>query len=119
MTDKNKNIVLVISFAILLLCSYFFSIQKTFDLKKRVQHLTKEKEFIPYDKSLDNKKYILVSNEGGEYEVTRSLLRNAKTITNMIEDCSDDNPIYLPLMSNDELELMIEFFSHIACLNLN
>ena len=42
MTDKQKNIALVIGFVFLLMISYVFSIQKTFDLKSRVKALKKE-----------------------------------------------------------------------------
>ena len=46
MTDKQKNIALVIGFVFLLMISYVFSIQKTFDLKSRVKALKKEKELV-------------------------------------------------------------------------
>lgn len=46
MTDKQQNIVLVIGFVVLLIISYVFSIQKTFDLKSRLTTLKKEKEML-------------------------------------------------------------------------
>ena len=46
MTDKQKNIGLVVGFLLLLIISYVFSIQKTLELKSRVYDLTKEKELV-------------------------------------------------------------------------
>ncbi len=46
MTDKQKNIGLVIGFLVLLIISYVFSIQKTIDLKTRLIALNKEKELL-------------------------------------------------------------------------
>lgn len=46
MTDKQKNIALVVGFVLLLIISYMFSIQKTMDLKSRLKVLNKEKELL-------------------------------------------------------------------------
>lgn len=46
MKDKQKNIALVVGFLLLLIISYLFSIQKTFDLKSRLTSLQKEKELV-------------------------------------------------------------------------
>lgn len=46
MTDKQKNIGLVVGFIVLLVISYVFSIQKTIDLKTRLTALNKEKELL-------------------------------------------------------------------------
>lgn len=46
MTDKQKNIGLIVGFILLLLISYQFSIRKTLDLKNRASVLTKEKELL-------------------------------------------------------------------------
>lgn len=46
MTDKQKNIILIVGFVVLLIISYLFSVQKTIDLKKRTATLRKEKEMI-------------------------------------------------------------------------
>tara|TARA_R110002051_G_scaffold2660_1_gene14289 strand:+ start:32657 stop:33178 length:522 start_codon:yes stop_codon:yes gene_type:complete len=46
MTDKQKNSALVAGFVLLLLISYFFSIEKTFDLKQRAKELYQEKELL-------------------------------------------------------------------------
>jgi hypothetical protein len=46
MKDKQKNIALIVGFLFLLIISYVFSIQKTFDLKSSVNQLTKEKELV-------------------------------------------------------------------------
>jgi hypothetical protein len=46
MSDKQKNIALVGGFLFVLIISYVFSIQKTFDLKSRVHQLKKEKELV-------------------------------------------------------------------------
>lgn len=46
MTDKQKNIGLVIGFLLLLIISYVFSIQKTIDLKSRLIILDREKELL-------------------------------------------------------------------------
>ncbi|WP_405610885.1 hypothetical protein [Polaribacter sp. Asnod1-A03] len=46
MTDKHKNIGLIIGFLLLFIISYIFSIQKTIDLKARLKVLKKEKELL-------------------------------------------------------------------------
>jgi len=46
MTDKQKNITLVVGFLLLLLISYVFSIQKTIDLKSKLTMQKKEKELM-------------------------------------------------------------------------
>jgi hypothetical protein len=46
MTDKQKNIGLVIGFLLLLIISYVFSIQRTIDLKSKLTTLKKEKELL-------------------------------------------------------------------------
>ena len=46
MTDKQKNIALVVGFLVLLIISYVFSIQKTLDLKSRLSLLEKEQELL-------------------------------------------------------------------------
>ena len=46
MTNKQKNIALVVGFLLLLLISYVFSIQKTIDLKSKLTMLTKEQELM-------------------------------------------------------------------------
>lgn len=46
MSDKQKNIALIAGFLLLLIISYVFSIQKTFDLKTRVTSLKKDKELL-------------------------------------------------------------------------
>jgi len=46
MTNKQKNIALVVGFLLLFLISYVFSIQKTIDLKSKLTMLTKEQELM-------------------------------------------------------------------------
>jgi hypothetical protein len=46
MTDKQKNIALVIGFLLLLIVSYVFSIKKTLELKSRLVSLEKDKELL-------------------------------------------------------------------------
>ncbi|MDG1697987.1 MAG: hypothetical protein P8H93_03585 [Polaribacter sp.] len=46
MTDKQKNITLIVGFLMLFLISYVFSIQKTIDLKTKLTMLQKEKELM-------------------------------------------------------------------------
>lgn len=46
MSYKQKNIGVVIGFIVLLLSSYVFSIQKTIDLKTRLEVLKKDKEWV-------------------------------------------------------------------------
>ena len=46
MADKQKNIGLVIGFVVLLIISYVFSLQKTFDLKSKLSTLKNEKELL-------------------------------------------------------------------------
>ncbi len=46
MTNKQKNIALVVGFLLLFLISYVFSIQKTIDLKSKLTLLTKEQELM-------------------------------------------------------------------------
>ena len=46
MTDKQKNITLIIGFLLLFVISYVFSIQKTIDLKSKLTMLQKEKELM-------------------------------------------------------------------------
>jgi len=46
MTDKQKNRALVAGFVLLLLISYFFSIEKTIDLRQRAKELHQEKELL-------------------------------------------------------------------------
>lgn len=46
MTDKQKNIALIVGFLILLLISYQFAIKNTFVLKKRANALQQEKELL-------------------------------------------------------------------------
>ncbi|MGY0407588.1 MAG: hypothetical protein ACWIPJ_04435 [Polaribacter sp.] len=46
MSNKQKNIALLFGFLLLLFVSYLFSIQKTFELKSRMQELKKEKELV-------------------------------------------------------------------------
>ena len=46
MTNKQKNIALVVGFLLLFLISYIFSIQKTIDLKSKLTMLTKEQELM-------------------------------------------------------------------------
>jgi hypothetical protein len=46
MTDKQKNIALIVGFLILLLISYQLAIKNTFVLKKRANELQQEKELL-------------------------------------------------------------------------
>ena len=46
MTNKQKNIALVVGFLLLFLISYVFSIQKTIDLKSKLTMLTKQQELM-------------------------------------------------------------------------
>ena len=46
MTDKQKNIVLLLGFFILFILAYFFSIKKTVDLKKSLSILEQEQELL-------------------------------------------------------------------------
>ena len=46
MTNKQKNIALVVGFLLLFLISYIFSIQKTIDLKSKLTMLTKQQELM-------------------------------------------------------------------------
>ena len=46
MTNKQKNIALVVGFLLLFLISYIFSIQKTIDIKSKLTMLTKQQELM-------------------------------------------------------------------------
>ena len=46
MTDKQKNIALVVGFVFLLIISYSFSLKKTFELKHTLIELRKEKALL-------------------------------------------------------------------------
>jgi hypothetical protein len=46
MTDKQKNIALLLGFLILFILAYFFSIKKTVDLKKSLSILEQEQELL-------------------------------------------------------------------------
>jgi len=46
MSDRQKNIALVGGFLLLLIISYVFSIQKTFELKTKLNSLEKDKELL-------------------------------------------------------------------------